>query len=347
LQVSAASSYTAQVFDENGCASSSNEVNVVVYPLPATALSIQDSGAAVLCGEGDALVAQAETGDAYVWFSAGEELPGEVSSSLLIDAPGEYAVQITNPFGCVAVSEPLFVAQYALPELVLEPSGLVTLCAGQTQYFEAICPTAVQYEWYADGVLLDEEFNGYLEAFEAGAFTVRVFDENGCDVMSTPANVQLLSVVTPVIADGGITNEGQLLVVASASGNQWYFNGEAITGATQSTYVAAESGVYTVISIEDVCESALSEGFSVTLSGIEEQDARISLYPNPCNDYFVLEGLPAGGSAYTIYDMSGRIALEGNATGANYRVDTQGLVTGMYRLVLSGGGQVMFAAHAF
>jgi len=224
---------------------------------------------------------------------------------------------------------------------------LVTLCAGQTQYFEAICPTAVQYEWYADGVLLDEEFNGYLEAFEAGAFTVRVFDENGCDVMSTPANVQLLSVVTPVIADGGITDEGQLLVVASASGNQWYFNGEAITGATQSTYVATASGVYTVISIEDVCESALSEGFSVTISGIAEQDARISLYPNPCNDYFVLEGLPAGGSAYTIYDMSGRIALEGNATGANHRVDTQGLDTGMYRLVLSGGGPVMFAAHAF
>jgi uncharacterized protein YaiE (UPF0345 family) len=269
LQVSSASSYTAQVFDENGCASSSNEVNVVVSPLPATALSIQDSGAAVLCGEGDALVAQAETGDAYVWFSAGEELQGELGSSLLIDEPGEYAVQITNPFGCVAVSEPLFVAQYALPELVLEPSGLVTLCAGQTQYFEAICPTAAQYEWYADGVLLDEEFNGYLEAFEAGTFTVRVFDENGCDVMSSPANVQVLAVDTPSIIDGGITDEGQLLVSQAASGNQWYFNGEPISGATQSTYVAGASGVYTVISIEEVCESALSEGFSVTISGIE------------------------------------------------------------------------------
>jgi hypothetical protein len=60
-----------------------------------------------------------------------------------------------------------------------------------------------------------------------------------------------------------------------------------------------------------------------------------------------LEGLPAGGSAYTIYDMSGRIALEGNATGANHRVDTQGLDTGMYRLVLSVCGQAAFAVYRF
>jgi hypothetical protein len=347
LQVTSASSYTARVIDASGCASSSNELSIEVYPLPNTALSIEGNGAAVLCGEGDVLIAQAETDDSYVWYASGEEVVGEVGSAFEIDQPGEYAVQLTNAFGCVAVSEPLFVEEYALPELVLEPSGLVTLCAGQTQYFEAICPTAVQYEWYADGVLLDEEFNGYLEAFEPGAFTVRVFDENGCDVMSSPANVQVLVVDTPSIIDGGITDEGQLLVSQAASGNQWYFNGEPISGATQSTYVAGASGVYTVISIEDVCESALSEGFSVTISGIEEQDTRISLYPNPCNDYFVLEGLPSGGSAYTIYDMSGRIVLEGNTTGANHRVDTQGLDTGMYRLVLSGGGQAAFAVCRF
>jgi hypothetical protein len=165
--------------------------------------------------------------------------------------------------------------------------------------------------------------------------------------MSSAANVQVLVVDTPSIIDGGITDDGQLLVSQAASGNQWYFNGEAISGATQSTYVASASGVYTVISIEDVCESALSEGFSVTISGIEEQGRRLSLYPNPCNDYFVLEGLHTGGSSYSVYDMSGRIVLEGNATGANHRVDTQRLDTGMYRLVLSGGEQVTFAVYRF
>lgn len=347
LQVNSAATYAAQVIDENGCASSSNELSIEVYPLPTTALFIEGNGAPVLCGQGDVLVAQAESGDAYVWFASGEEVAGAGTSSFTIDQPGEYAVQITNPFGCVAISEPLFVEQYALPELALEPSGLVTLCAGQTQYFEAICLTAVQYEWYAGGVVLDEEFDGYFEALEPGEYAVRVLDENGCDVTSPTATLQVLVVETPSISDGGITDEGQLLVSQAASGNQWYFNGEPISGATQSTYVASASGVYTVISIEDVCESALSEGFSVTISGIEEQDARISLYPNPCNDYFVLEGLPSGGSAYTIYDMSGRIVLEGNATGANHRVDTQRLDTGMYRLVLSVGGQAAFAIHRF
>jgi hypothetical protein len=229
----------------------------------------------------------------------------------------------------------------------LEPSGLVTLCAGQTQYFEAICPTAIQYEWYADGVLLDQEFNSYFEGFEAGVYSVRVMDENGCDVMSSVANVQVLVVDTPSIIDGGITDEGQLLVSQAASGNQWYFNGEAISGATQSTYVASASGVYTVISIEDVCESAISEGFSVTISSTEELDSRISLYPNPCNDYVVLEGLPASTSSYTVYDLSGRKVLEGVAQGTCLRVDSQAFGSGIYWLVLSGGEQVSFEVYRY
>ena len=345
LQVSSASTYTARVIDENGCASYSNQLSILVYPLPTTALSVDGSGVAVLCGEADEVVAQAEAGDAYVWYASGQELVGAVASSLAIDQPGEYAVQITNVFGCVAISEPLFVEQYAPPELVLEPSGLVTLCAGQTQYFEAICPTAIQYEWYADGVLLDQEFNSYFEGFEAGVYSVRVMDENGCDVMSSAANVQVLVVDTPSIIDGGITDEGQLLVSQAASGNQWYFNGEAISGATQSTYVASASGVYTVISIEDVCESAISEGFSVTISSTEELDSRMSLYPNPCNDYVVLEGLPASTSSYTVYALSGRKVLEGVAQGTCLRVDSQALGSGIYWLVLSGGEQVSFAVY--
>jgi hypothetical protein len=347
LQITSAASYSAQVIDANGCASSSNELNVEVYPLPNTALSIEGNGAAVLCGEGDLLTAQAEPGDTYVWYAADEEVMGEVASSFAIDQPGEYAVQITNAFGCVAISEPLFVEQYGLPELSLEPSGLVTLCVGQTQYIEAICSTAVQYEWYADGVLLNDEFNGYFEASEGGEYTVRVMDENGCEVVSSPAILQALVVETPSISDGGITAEGQLLLAPVASGNQWYFNGEAISGATQSSYMATTSGVYTVISIEDVCESALSEGFSVNISGIEEQDRRISLYPNPCSDFVVLEGMLASGSSYSVYDTCGRIVLEGVASGARVRIETSALGSGIYHVVLADGLHAAFEVLGF
>jgi hypothetical protein len=343
LHVSSEATYSAIVTDENGCASYSNNVLVEVLPLPTTALSIDGSASAVLCGNDDELLAQAEVGDVYVWYASGEVLPGEVSSTLLINEPGEYAVQLTNEFGCVAVSEPLFVEQYGLPQVMLEPSGTVTLCEGQTLYIEAVSNAANQFEWYADGVLLSKEFNGYLETSEAGEYTVRVFDENGCDVMSTPAIVQLLSVDTPVITDGGITDDGQLLVVASASGNQWYFNGEAINGATQSTYVASASGVYTVISIEDVCESALSEAFEVVISSIQEYGETLLVYPNPCMDILVIEGMSFQGLPYTVYDAAGRIVLHGLAAGARTQIDVHELHAGMYRLALTGGERVTFS----
>jgi hypothetical protein len=347
LQVSSASSYTARVTDGNGCVSSSNELNIEVYPLPNTALSIQGNGAAVLCGESDVLIAQAETGESYVWYASGEEVVGEVASAFEIDQPGEYAVQLTNTYGCIAISEPLFVEQYALPELTLEPSGLVTLCAGQTQYIEALCSTAVQYEWYADGVLLNDEFNGYFEASEGGEYTVRVIDEYGCDAVSAPVVLQAVLVETPSIGDGGITEEGQLLLAPAAAGNQWYFNGQPISGATQSTYLATESGIYTVISIEDVCESALSEGFLVTISGVEEHDTRILLYPNPCRDYLVLQGMQAIGASYSVYDTLGRIVLEGVASGTRVRIETKALGSGIYHLVLADGAHAAFEVSDF
>ena len=343
LYAASAATYAAIVTDDNGCASSSNNLLVEVFPLPATALSIGGASSAALCGLDDEVLAEAEAGNAYVWFALGEELQGEVSSSLLIDQPGEYAVQLTNQYGCVAVSELLFVEQYGLPEVLLEPSGEVTLCAGQTQYFEAVSGSALQYEWYADGELLSDELNGYLETSEAGVYTVRVFDENGCDVMSTPANVQLLSVATPIITDGGITDEGQLLVVASASGNQWYFNGEAINGATQSTYEATASGMYTVISIEDVCESPLSVPFDVVISSIAEHGEKLSLYPNPCTDFIVFETTSLQGLPYAVYDASGRIVLQGHAAGSRTPIDVHALSSGMYRLVLIGGERVTFS----
>jgi hypothetical protein len=71
----------------------------------------------------------------------------------------------------------------------------------------------------------------------------------------------------PTITPSGSTAtcDSLLLTSSSASGNQWYLNGDPIGGATNQTYSATASGNYTVVVTASGCSSAPSTATSVTL----------------------------------------------------------------------------------
>src|SRR5205807_9470953 len=57
-----------------------------------------------------------------------------------------------------------------------------------------------------------------------------------------------------------------LLTSSSASGNQWFLNGNPIGGASGTTYSATASGNYTVVVTNNGCSSAASAATSVTVN---------------------------------------------------------------------------------
>ena len=75
------------------------------------------------------------------------------------------------------------------------------------------------------------------------------------------------------------------LTSSSATGNQWYLNGAAITGATNQTYVinsAAQFGTYTVVVTNTAgCASVASASQVVTSSVKPLAGTSLQLYPNP------------------------------------------------------------------
>jgi hypothetical protein len=335
-------SYAARVTDLNGCEAISNFQHMVLLPLPTTDVAFE--GQEVLCGESDTVHLSVENGNSYVWYLGDSLIAGANDATLAIVQPGTYVVQLTSSDGCVAISESATVYHFDAPQASLEPSGAINLCAGQTQYMEAIAASAIQYEWYLNGELLVGESNNYLEAFDAGTYAVQIIDENGCDAISEPAIVQVLNVNTPIITDGGVTSQGQLLLTDDAAGHQWYLNGESIAGATGSSYLATEDGVYSVISIEDVCESGLSDGFEVVLGGVNTTDSEgLLVYPNPCSDKLVVTFRQWQGSGYSVYDSTGRKVFCGLATNAQEVIDVLSWSTGMYRVVTERGESVQFS----
>jgi hypothetical protein len=341
LTVAQAGTYSAVVTDENGCESESNSVTMEVIPLPNTSLIFEGNG--FLCGSDDTLTVSVEGGNSYEWFAEGVALENQNEPTLNITQPGEYSVVVLNSFGCLAVSQPLMVEEVSLPELTLEPAGIINLCEGQVLFFEALAPSAIQYAWYLNGSIISEASNSYFEAYEAGEYAVGIADNNGCEMLSASSSLQILSVQTPVIIDGGITQEGQLLLTDDASGHQWYLNGESIDGATGASYLATEDGLYTVISIEDICESPMSEGFQVFLGTVDASSSSWSLYPNPCSDFLILENAELPGVSVSIYDLSGRLIWREKANQSRLRLDISGLGTGMYQVVTDTGHRVSFS----
>ena len=333
--------YSARITDSNGCRELSNSVEVIVELLPDGSLSVENDWP-VLCGT-DTLTISAASGNAYVWMLGDSVLVGEESVELLVTAPGNYSVELTNAAGCVALSQAAEVVMFEETVVLMEPTGSVNICAGQTQLLDVQASAALSYTWLLDGVEFVTDFVNALEVSQAGVWTAMVVDENGCSAVSEALNLGVLDVATPVITAGTLTPDGQLLLSDDAAGHQWFLNGETIQDATGAEYLATEDGVYSVISIEDVCESEVSAGFEVVMGLVTSPlSAGIAIYPNPCTDQLRLMFSQGQGSAYRIYDASGRVVYTGVITQMQTSVDVRFWSAGIYSVVTEQGVRAAF-----
>jgi hypothetical protein len=77
---------------------------------------------------------------------------------------------------------------------------------------------------------------------------------------------------------------GQFILVSSnESGNQWYFNGQAIEDQTGKSIEVREAGVYSVQTTADDCKSEMSQSVTVIVTSIEEH-IKPRIFPNPVLD---------------------------------------------------------------
>ncbi len=148
-------------------------------------------------------------------------------------------------------------------------------------------------------------------------------------IISTHLEI-LPSAPTPVITE----NNG-VLISSSESGNQWYFNGDEIVGATNQMYQPFLDGDYQVRVAEEgsPCLS-ISEVYHFSSTDIKEPvTGNISIYPNPFNNTLFIKNI--GVYSVKLYDLKGVLWYQKNNLKDTYKMQLPDLKQGMYILEIS------------
>jgi hypothetical protein len=184
-------------------------------------------------------------------------------------------------------------------------SGNTSFCTGGSTLLTST--SATSYQWYLNGGLIGGATNQTYNATAGGDYTVVVTDANNC---GTSTSAIFTVTVTPTPPTPTITPAGSViacdsgtLTSSSATGNQWYFQGNLLPGETNQTLNVDTDGDYTVVVTVSGCPSAPSAATSV--------DAHVR--PGPAF-------LTAGGP--TTFCAGGSVTLQSNsATGIQWYLD--------------------------
>ena len=122
---------------------------------------------------------------------------------------------------------------------------------------------------------------------------------NGVESVSDTIQFVNQGIPTPYIFDSA-----GLLVSSAASGNQWYYNGNAISGATNRELRPGSLGVYTVQIRLDSCSSDTSAPYSLHASALG-----VVIAPNPAHNQLNLFDTEYRSLEARILDLTGRTLL--------------------------------------
>ncbi len=141
------------------------------------------------------------------------------------------------------------------------------VCANSTGNTASGPAGMTSYAWGITNGTITSTTNIQTITYTAGAsgtvtLSLTVTSPNGCIVSnSAPVTINPIP-AQPTITPGGPTTfcagGSVTLASSSATGNQWYLNGNPIGGETNQNYVAAANGDYTVMVTTNNCSSVMS-----------------------------------------------------------------------------------------
>ncbi len=237
----------------------------------------QPAGQTVSPGQ-NATFATVAVGTAYQWQFNGVNIGGATTSTYTVTSAaatnvGSYACVITGTNGTLATSNAVLVVT-APPAIVSSPSSL-TVTQSQSAMFSVGATGApiLGYQWQFNGVPItgasDTSFTlAGAQSTNAGSYSVVVTNGYGANT----SDVATLTVLVPpsisiqpqsqIVQTGNCATFTVTAVGTSPLSYQWNWNGAPQAGATTTSYLACNTGSYSVL-VSNIAGALLSD--TVTL----------------------------------------------------------------------------------
>jgi hypothetical protein len=124
-----------------------------------------------------------------------------------------------------------------------------------------------------------------------------------------------------------------------SEGNQWYFNGEPISGADSTALNINEDGTYLLEVTNNYGCAGYSDSLEITGLGFTEsrQNSKFTLYPNPVEDIVILRFLKDNEEAnYSITNLQGQVVKKGiiEDTSSESIISVRNLSQGIYFITI-------------
>jgi phosphodiesterase/alkaline phosphatase D-like protein len=299
----------------SGCqAVNPTQLNVTVNGYPGAAGGI--SGTSTVCAGVTGIaysVAPINNAVAYVWtLPAGATIAsGANTNSITVNfaanaSSGNITVYANNICGNGTASPPFAVTVTPLPAAAGSITGPASVCQGATGmvYTVPAIAGATGYFWsLPDAAVITSGANtnsitvSFSPTALSGIITVR--GTNSCGNGTVSPN--FVVTVNPIPPTPVVTNIGTTLYSSALTGNQWYFEGTLIVGATAQTYVATQDGYYWSVVTINGCSSAESNHQYVVITGVDSHSSSaINIYPVPNDGQFNVSITTASNESFSI-----------------------------------------------
>jgi hypothetical protein len=248
-------------------------------------------------------------------------LPGTVLASATVPLSTISSHVNSNSYTSVLFSNSVTITGNFYLGYVVNPASGVELSLYSTEDGTSGANTA--YEQFSDGVW-------YAFDTEPASWGIAITQAISAIMQSTNTPA------TPII-----NNSGGVLSVSNVSGTyQWFLNGNAISGATLSSYTPTVPGTYSVSVTSNGC-SSLSSTLTLSTVGIAQlMEQALQIFPNPAKDRLNISFSDPNINEVQLrmIDLTGKVVVNQHFTsltaGSVIELGLDNLSSGMYNVVL-------------
>ncbi len=204
------------------CYDTSNSITIVVNETPIS--NINFSGNSTICqGDTVTLIAPKDTGLSYQWKSYGTNLIGATDTVYNVLQTGNYTLVVTNSNNCYTESAQQLISVNPIPGASILPLSSTSFCSGDSVMLQANTGIELDYLWYKNNTILNNDTTASIIAKTSGAYSVRVTNVYNCSHNSSLININTFNIPT--------SNFSLAQEVCSSDTIQINYTGTATTGA--------------------------------------------------------------------------------------------------------------------